>query len=69
MKVVHVSHSDLSGGAAIAAYRIHRALRSQGVDSTMAVNNATSGDWTRATPPERLSQVDGLCQVLSGFFL
>lgn len=50
MKVVHVSHSDLNGGAAIAAYRIHRALRSQGVDSTMAVNIAISGDWTVQGP-------------------
>ena len=50
MKVVHVSHSDLSGGAAIAAYRIHRALRSPGVDSTMAVNQSTSGDWTVQGP-------------------
>jgi glycosyltransferase involved in cell wall biosynthesis len=50
MKIVHVSHSDLSGGAAIAAYRIHRVLRSQGVDSTMAVNSATSGDWTVQGP-------------------
>lgn len=56
MKVVHVSHSDLSGGAAIAAYRIHRALRSRGIDSTMAVNNATSGDWTVQRPKTALAR-------------
>jgi glycosyltransferase involved in cell wall biosynthesis len=56
MKVVHVSHSDLNGGAAIAAYRIHGALRSQGVDSTMAVNQSTSGDWTVQGPKTPLAK-------------
>lgn len=56
MKVVHVSHSDLSGGAAIAAYRIHKALRSRGIDSTMAVNRATSGDWTVQGPKTALAK-------------
>ena len=56
MKVVHLSHSDLSGGAAIAAYRIHKALRSQAIDSTMAVNNATSGDWTVQRPKTALAK-------------
>ena len=53
---MHVSHSDLNGGAAIAAYRIHKALRSQGIDSTMAVNNATSGDWTVQRPKAALAR-------------
>jgi len=57
MKVVHVSRSDLSGGAAIAAYRIHKALRSQAIDSTMAVNNATSGDWTVQRPKTALAKL------------
>ena len=57
MKVVHVSHSDLSGGAAIAAYRIHKALRSQAIDSTMTVNNATSGDWTVQRPKTALTKL------------
>ena len=56
MKVVHVSHSDLNGGAAIAAYRIHKALRSRGIDSTMAVNSATSGDWTVQGPKTALAK-------------
>jgi glycosyltransferase involved in cell wall biosynthesis len=45
MKVYHLSHSDISGGAARATYRIHRALCDAGVDSTMLVDCATSGDW------------------------
>jgi glycosyltransferase involved in cell wall biosynthesis len=69
MKVVHLSHSDLSGGAAIAAYRIHRALRSQGVDSTMAVNKAISGDWTVQRPPSALArQMAYVRPYLSSFF-
>jgi len=26
MKIIHLSYSDINGGAAIAAYRIHHAL-------------------------------------------
>jgi len=50
MKVAQVSFSDISGGAAQAAYRIHNALRRQGVDSRMYVNSASAGDWTVQTP-------------------
>lgn len=37
MRVVHVSHRDAVGGAAIAAYNLHRNLRDTGVDSMMVV--------------------------------
>lgn len=50
MKVAQVSFSDISGGAAQAAYRIHHALRRHGVDSRMYVNSASAGDWTVQTP-------------------
>lgn len=50
MKVVHVNYSDIVGGAARAAYRIHHALRRHGVDSQMLVNRASAGDWTVQTP-------------------
>lgn len=56
MKILHISHSDLNGGAARAAYRIHHALRSSGVDSTMWVNQAFAGDWTVEEPATRLSK-------------
>lgn len=46
MKIIHINHSDILGGASRAAYRIHKALRLHGVNSTMAVNVAQSGDWT-----------------------
>jgi len=50
MKVIHLNHSDINGGAARAAYRIHHALRASGVDSRMWVNRAAAGDWTVEGP-------------------
>ena len=44
MKVLLLSTSDLNGGAARAAYRLHRALRESGVDSHMLVFNKLSDD-------------------------
>lgn len=44
MNIWHLSESDLLGGAARAAYRIHRALHAAGVDSRMHVARARSGD-------------------------
>jgi len=46
MRIILVNHSDYAGGAAIAAYRTHQALRHVGVDSTMWVNKKTLDDWT-----------------------
>ena len=46
MKVVHLNQSDVVGGAARAAYRIHKAVHDAGVDSSMWVNDVASGDWT-----------------------
>ena len=50
MNILHVNHSDINGGAARAAYRLHHALRASGVDSTMLVNVAAAGDWTVQGP-------------------
>ena len=46
LKVLHVSHSDLGGGAARSAYRIHQALLAQLVESRMIVNEKLSLDET-----------------------
>lgn len=57
MNVIHVSHSERSGGAARAAMRIHDAVRRIGVGSTMLVANGAGTDPTvvrPATPPGRL---------------
>ncbi len=46
MRVVHVSHSDIAGGAARAGYRVHRSQLSVGVDSSMRVIHKASDDPT-----------------------
>ncbi|MDW8403383.1 glycosyltransferase family 4 protein [Chloroflexus sp.] len=46
MRVVHLSTNDISGGAARAAYRLHRTLLAMGCQSTMVVANRRSADPT-----------------------
>lgn len=50
MKIIHFNKSDIQGGAARAAYRIHHALRKADLDSVMQVDQAVSGDWTVQAP-------------------
>tara|TARA_B100000401_G_scaffold86884_1_gene55288 strand:- start:4516 stop:5742 length:1227 start_codon:yes stop_codon:yes gene_type:complete len=50
MKVVHLNNADNSGGAAIAAYRLHRSLLDRKLHSRMWVNFAKSEDWTVKGP-------------------
>ncbi len=57
MKVIHLNHSDINGGAARAAYRIHHALLASGVDSRMWVNKAAAGDWTVEGPSSKRDKV------------
>jgi len=45
-----LNRTDTGGGAAIAAYRLHRALRQTGIDSRMWVEKAGKGDWTVEGP-------------------
>lgn len=61
MHVTHLNHSDINGGAARAAYRIHHALREAHVDSQMWVDVASSGDWTVQGPATKLRK--GLAKV------
>lgn len=55
MKVVHISTSD-NGGAGLAAYRLHRGLLEQGIESRMIVANKTRNDDTivQAKPDKSL---------------
>ena len=59
MKIIQLNHSDINGGAARAAYRIHHALRSSGIDSQMFVNVAASGDWTVQGPTSKWAKAMG----------
>ena len=38
MKIIHLSHSDISGGASRAAYRVHAMLSKHNIDSSMWVD-------------------------------
>lgn len=53
MKILHVSTGDANGGAARAAYRIHRALVDNGIESVMRVLNSGTGDSTVSTGKPR----------------
>lgn len=66
MKVSIVNQSDITGGAARAAYRIHQACRRMGIDSTMEVNIATSGDWTVHGPESRQRLVRNMMRSAAG---
>ncbi len=59
LKILQLNHSDINGGAARAAYRIHHALRSSGIDSQMLVNVAASGDWTVQGPTTKWAKAIG----------
>jgi glycosyltransferase involved in cell wall biosynthesis len=74
-KVLLVNHADGGGGAAVAAHRLHVALRRAGVDSSMLVGTKTSHDvwisqlrqWRMVRRPIRavtdrlgLNELDGI---------
>lgn len=70
MRIYALSYSDEVGGAARAAYRIHHAVRGAGIDSTLLVNQASSGDWTVEGPLNIFNRVvskfnSGTAQILS----
>jgi glycosyltransferase involved in cell wall biosynthesis len=53
LRILLVNRADAEGGAARAAYRLHRALLGHGLDSTLAVDLADTGDPSvigRSTP-------------------
>lgn len=64
MKILHISHSDAQGGAARAAYRIHRALIDYGIDSTMWVDSSQTGDWTVSKPTTNIDRAKQLVRKL-----
>lgn len=56
MKILHLNHSDLFGGAARAAYRIHTALYRAGLDSWLGVDHKVSDDWKVFGPQNRFEK-------------
>ena len=63
MRILQVSASDREGGAARAAYRLHRALLESGIDSRMRVNVKSSDDETVIGPRTRIQK--GIVKVKS----
>jgi glycosyltransferase involved in cell wall biosynthesis len=68
VSVLHVSQSDQNGGAARAAYRLHRALLDYGVDSSMKVRDKKSDDWTVDGPKTKYGKVGSLLRPALGGF-
>jgi glycosyltransferase involved in cell wall biosynthesis len=51
MKILTVNTSDIQGGAAQAAYRLHNSLLAQDIESQMLVQEKSSDDWTVESLP------------------
>jgi glycosyltransferase involved in cell wall biosynthesis len=60
MKVNIISNSDNVGGAARAAYRLHRSLINNGIESRMRVLIKNSDDWTVYGPKGKIKKLVGL---------
>lgn len=56
MRVISVSFSDIKGGAARAAYRIHKALLGANLDARMKVWSKASDDFTVDGPTSKLGR-------------
>jgi glycosyltransferase involved in cell wall biosynthesis len=59
MKVLIVNTSDIQGGAARAAYRLHNALLVEGVESQMLVQSKSSDDYTVIGPVSKVNKMMG----------
>ena len=66
LQPVHISNGDIQGGAARAAYRIHRCLTEAGSNSQMLVRNKASDDWRVKTPAGKLSKQFGRLRSPAG---
>lgn len=66
IKVWHLNYSDIYGGAARAAYRIHKALLSDGVFSSMHVMRAKSDDPTVYGPSNNFKKAVSLLRSYLG---
>lgn len=63
MKVLLINNSDLSGGAARAAYRLHQGLQQLSVDSQMLVQQKLSHDRSVFAPTSRLESSIGNSRI------
>lgn len=56
MKILIVNTSDINGGAARAAYRLHKALLKEGIESNYLAQDKSSDDWTVIGPISKLQK-------------
>ena len=56
MKILHINTHDIQGGAARAAYRLHRSLLDEQVDSQMLVQTKTITDDTVIGPEGKIEK-------------
>lgn len=56
MKVLHLNTHDSQGGAARAAYRLHRALLAEDIDSKMLVQTKSNDDVTVIGPSSKIEK-------------
>jgi glycosyltransferase involved in cell wall biosynthesis len=67
MKVLHINQTDIGGGAAIAAYRLHEGLLAQGLTSKLLVGEALISDSRIAVIPQNI-RLDNQLFRLNGRF-
>ena len=64
MKILIVNASDINGGAARAAYRLHKALLSVNIDSKMLVQSKFSDDFTVLGPKTKAEKIlNKICSI------
>lgn len=71
MRIIHLSYSDINGGAFRATYRIHQSLLKQGISSRLWVNEKKSDDWTVEVLNNKIGKVLNKLrsQVINNSFL
>ncbi len=69
VSVLQINQSDIKGGAAIAAYRLHQGLLQEGVDSRLLVGETKLGGDRLAIIPRRLKLENQLSRINRRFSL
>ncbi len=64
MKILIVNASDIQGGAARAAYRLHKALLAQNIDSQMLVQSKSSDDYRVIGPTKKINNLLGIVRAV-----
>jgi glycosyltransferase involved in cell wall biosynthesis len=65
MKILTVNTFDIDGGAARAAYRLHRSLIKEGIDSQMLVQTKESDDFTILNKSDRFHKATTLLRRIA----